>query len=118
MPGNPCCIGYVWSCDSTSHTWVQLGLGCACVSDDAGAGPFACGSETCAGNRICTSTDPGVAPADGAVLTPFYACADVPAACASNPTCDCVKANIGPSCYAYDCTTDANGHVTVRCMGV
>ena len=34
MPaGDPCCIGYMWSCDPTSGTWRKMGLGCACIQD-------------------------------------------------------------------------------------
>jgi hypothetical protein len=34
--GDPCCIGYVWECSSTTHTWTKDGLGCACQIDAGG----------------------------------------------------------------------------------
>jgi hypothetical protein len=123
-PGNEggCCAGYVWSC--VDGAWQKSGVGCACM-EDAGsethdatgdvasdAGPFACGSATCDANQICKVQAPGI---DGG--TESRACEGVPSACASTPTCDCIKTKL-PGCTANACTTDAQGHVTVSCMGI
>lgn len=127
--GNVCCIGYVWSCDPATGTWRKLGLGCACPPEDAGAddtfagdvdvpdgGAFACGSSTCNAGEICTRRPPGI-PVDASPPPLYYSCYPMPAACKTAPTCECVKANIGGSCYPTDCTIE-DGHVVLGCMGV
>ena len=68
--GDPCCIGYVWSCQNGS--WAQLGLGCSCeVHPDAAvdAGPD-CGQQSeptysCPTARDAASPDGGVCHAYG-----------------------------------------------------
>ncbi|MGZ3420713.1 MAG: hypothetical protein ACXVEF_08920 [Polyangiales bacterium] len=122
-PGNEggCCAGYVWQCMDGS--WKKLGLGCACLPEDAGsdtssdasktdAGPFACGSSTCTADQICKTQESGI---DGG--TSSKSCEALPADCAATPTCACVKAKIGASCTVHDCTDDGKGHVTLSCMG-
>jgi hypothetical protein len=118
--GNICCIGYVWQC--SGGAWTKLGLGCACQIDDAGAdapsdAPFACGTSTCSSTEMCTSRPPGI-PTDASPPPTFYACESIPAACASTPTCDCIRANIGPNCSVTNCSVDVNGDVHVECLGV
>jgi hypothetical protein len=64
QPGDPCCIGYEWSCQSGA--WAKLGLGCACrVEPDAGldAGPD-CGQPP-EPTYSCAAAD--AAPRDGGV---------------------------------------------------
>jgi hypothetical protein len=127
--GDPCCIGYVWNCQSGK--WVKLGLGCACLPKDTGvadtggevsdakpvdAGPFACGSVTCTPDQICTARPPGV-PTDASPPPIYYSCMTMPSACVATPTCDCVKAHVDASCSPTTCSVDASGHVTLGCMG-
>ncbi|MBI2395563.1 MAG: hypothetical protein HYV09_38715 [Deltaproteobacteria bacterium] len=120
--GDVCCIGYVWSCESSSGTWRKLGLGCPCVPEDTGAedgvvadtGQFTCGSSACSAGQICTKRPPGI-PTDGPPPL-YYSCYPMPTACLSTPTCECVKANIGGMCTVTDCTVE-DGHVVLGCMG-
>lgn len=111
-----CCIGYIWQCQDGA--WAKLGLGCACMPDDAGpdtksdAGPFACGTSTCTASEICKTQESGI---DGGSSS--KSCAALPAGCETTPTCECVKSKIGPSCTAAECTDDG-GHVSITCMGV
>lgn len=147
MPtGDPCCIGYMWTCDPTSGTWHKSGLGCACTVQDAAeetvtdatsdskdgapdgdapvetsfdaGGPFACGSTTCPADQICTGRPPGI-PVETSPPPIYYSCMDFPAACKSTPTCECVKTNINPGmCTVTDCSIDAEGNITLGCMGI
>jgi hypothetical protein len=126
--GNACCRGYAWSCETganlTTGTWKKLGLGCACVPDagqnDAGqteagqsdAGPFGCGSSTCNGAQYCQVVSGGAQLPDGGTNTSSQ-CIDIPPACASNPTCDCIKQN-GQTCG--DLCSVQNGHIEVQCL--
>jgi hypothetical protein len=120
---NPCCNGFI-SCDGSK--WTRQSLGCACIQAETGvpptdappaidAGHFACGSaKTCNGTQFCAERAPGV---DGGTSALYYTCESIPAACASTPTCDCVKANVGASCTVLSCKVDAAGNVTLGCMG-
>jgi hypothetical protein len=122
---NPCCDG-LWQCNGTTHQWQQAGLGCACQPADTGvpptdappaldAGHFSCGTaKTCNGTQFCAERAPGV---DGGTSALYYTCESIPAACASTPTCDCVKANVGANCTVLSCKVDAAGNVTLGCMG-
>jgi hypothetical protein len=121
QPHDPCCAGYMWTCDS-SGTWQQTGLGCACqaVPD---AGPFACGDKTCLEGTYCTAQPPGIVAADGGMIATAYTCVPVPAGCASAPTCACIESTL-PSFDACStkspgvtCDSDPAGHVTVHCIG-
>lgn len=128
--GDPCCIGYVWMCDATTHRWVKEGLGCACSpppdASDAHAkndgGPWACGSgateATCGGDQYCQDHPPGIPGPDGSVLPDAYQCLGFPSSCAANPTCACVVPTLsGGSCTVTSCE-EHDGHVVVHCMGV
>lgn len=122
---NPCCDG-LWQCNATTHQWEMAALGCACVPQDTGvpptdappavdAGYFSCGSsKACAGTQFCAERAPGF---DGGTSALYYTCESIPAACATTPTCDCVKANVGPTCTVLSCKVDAAGNVTLGCMG-
>jgi hypothetical protein len=139
--GNICCIGYVFYCDPARNVWEKQGVGCACmVGDmDAGggdapsdappdvivphdAGPFACGpSVTCSANQYCTDQPPGIPGPDGSVIPDFFSCTDFPAACGATPTCACITPMLPPNCTqqpAAGCSQDAEGNITVHCLGV
>lgn len=123
QPHDPCCAGYEWTCDSTSGTWQQAGLGCACqVMPEAG--PFACGNKTCLDGYYCEAQPPGIVAADGGTIPTAYTCVPVPAACASTPTCGCIESTLSSfdTCSTQTpgvtCTMDTSGHVTVHCIGV
>jgi hypothetical protein len=116
IQGNPCCEGK-WQC--TNSKWTLLMFGCACqmgadAAVDSGfdAGPFACGGQMCSPAQYCEDRAPGIPDASDSL-----SCVSIPSACASTPTCTCVKAN--GACQptmVTQCTEDA-GHVTVHCLG-
>lgn len=117
--GNLCCDG-AWTCDTASGKWTKLYGGCACLPPDAGwdAGPFTCGpTATCTASQVCEDHPPGIAYADGGAPPHWYQCTAVPAACADYPTCACVKAAGACSPSQVASCDDANGHVTVHCLG-
>ena len=106
---NACCAPS-YACSPQSKTWEALAVGCACIG-------FTCGDKTCAGTQICVVRGSGVLVPDGGKST-FYECAEYPAACARQWTCDCLKKNIGPSCMlspAGGCD-ESKGHPTLTCM--
>jgi len=72
--------------------------------------PFTCGELTCAGGQYCAITFPGV---PGAPIE--YACADLPARCAADPSSACACLGDLGVC-ATDCTFDAAGNLTTRCI--
>lgn len=124
QPSDPCCAGYVWSCTGSPETWQKLGLGCTCQIDaGVDAGPFACGSATCAGGQFCEVQPPGIAAPDGGTLPTGYDCVPVPPACAASPTCGCIESTLSPSdtCSTatpgVSCTADGEGHVIIDCIG-
>jgi hypothetical protein len=102
---SPCCRSYVWTCDASSHTWVQgpNQLGCACVTG------FACGSTMCSSGQVCVAEtisggacllpdDAGACP-NGTThwgpccsnISTSYTCATRPAGCGSTLTCSCAS---------------------------
>jgi hypothetical protein len=126
QPSDPCCAGYEWTCSSSSGTWQQAGLGCACQVD-AGphdAGPFACGSTTCAGDAYCEDHPPGIVGPDGSTLPDAFTCSSLPSSCASNPTCACIEATLpaqdvcSTKTPGVTCSDDGAGHVILHCLGV
>jgi hypothetical protein len=119
-PGDPCCLGYVWSC--VSGTWQKLGLGCACQPPPT---PFACGNTTCSGDQYCQDHPPGIPPPpDAGPLGDTYVCVSLPASCSPVAYCGCVQASIpapDPCSSAnpgVTCDDDGQGHVTVHCLGI
>jgi hypothetical protein len=55
-------------------------------------GSLTCGDKSCGANTICVEVVPGT---DGG--TPQFSCDSIPTACASQPTCACLKnAGFGP----------------------
>ena len=136
QPADPCCAGYLWTCDPSTHVWEKAGLGCACVGPgDAGgsdadasraedAGPFACGGLTCPGDAYCTDTPPGINFADGGRPPDYFACTKIPASCAATPTCACIEASLpsGDACStrspAVTCVDQGAGRVTLHCQGI
>ena len=87
------------------------------------AGPFACGTTTCAADEYCTDHPPGIVPADGGMFPDAYICVPIPATCTTAPTCACIESTI-PSedpCSTHTpgitCTADTDGHVTIGCIG-
>jgi hypothetical protein len=126
QPHDPCCAGYEWTCDVSTGTWQQVGLGCACAVE-AGlpeAGPFTCGTATCPGADFCEDHPPGIRNPDGSVPPDSYECNPIPSSCSATPTCACIEATLSssdpcstqPSVNAT-CTDDA-GHVIIHCIGV
>lgn len=113
--GDPCCIGYMWSCDTSAGVWRKLGLGCAC-RPPVDAGSFTCGTRTCGGASVCLDQAPGIRYADGGTPPNSYSCADLPAQCRSTPTCACVLPLAPSSCLVPRCQ-ESGGHVTLYCMG-
>lgn len=99
-----CCGGVVPVCQGSPATWVSFGVGCACTSRP-------CGDRSCGGNQICKAVSAGV-PAGN----PAFSCEEMPKACATEWTCDCVKANLGATCTASACV-DKGNHVDLTCMG-
>ena len=125
MDGDPCCIGFVWSCGGFSapagDTWTKVGLGCACREDAGGPespppASFPCGSTTCDAGALCEDFAPGIAPPDGGTLPDYFTCSTIPSECASKPTCDCIRKHMPSGCFGT-CTVDASGNPTVHCMG-
>jgi hypothetical protein len=124
QPADPCCAGYEWVC--STGTWQQSGLGCACQVEAGAvdAGPFTCGTSTCAGGDYCQDHPPGIVPADGGSFPDAYECLPVPAACAATPTCACIESTLpsGDACSTHTpgvtCTDDGAGHVVLHCLGV
>jgi len=116
IQGNPCCEGK-WQC--TNGKWTLLQFGCACGGFDAAptdsgydAGPFTCGGSSCTAAQYCVDQQPGIPDASDS-----FSCTNIPAACASTPTCACVKANGACAQTAVASCTEMSGHVTVKCMG-
>ena len=116
--GDPCCIGYAWSCDGSSHTWRRYGLGCACRVDagaidaglDAGpdAGAFVCGNLICTGTEYCKQSIASAPPPDGGPQV-WNECIPIPAACTPTPTCECLRQQ------GVACTCKQNGPMFVTC---
>lgn len=70
------------------------------------AGMFACGELFCASKaQYCR-----VSLTDAMGYADLYKCQDLPPACGSARSCDCV-----PKCGAFQCELDAAGNPTVRC---
>jgi len=87
------------------------------VPDGADAA-FTCGQAICTADQLCYELAAGRAidaglPPDAAVEQP--GCAPIPAACAADPTCDCLIQNVTTSCpYAPTCQI-SNGHPYLVC---
>ncbi len=117
IQGSPCCEGE-WVCQSGK--WNLLQAGCACGGLDAAppadsgydAGPFSCGGASCTASQYCVDQAPGIADASDSLT-----CTNLPPACASTPTCACVKANGACQQTAVSSCDEMSGHVTVHCMG-
>ncbi len=107
--GDPCCRGYVWSCDAATSTWRRFGLGCACVVD-AGRTSVTCGTQTCAANEYCTTAGGGPRPLDGGNNT-TYKCTQLPARCVATPTCACIHPEPSTGCSC----ADVGGHPAITC---
>lgn len=120
--GDPCCIGYEWSC--VGDHWSKLGLGCSCRVDaggDAGsdggneaghadAGPFTCGTHTCdPEQQYCEYSYSGVA-MPGTDAGPRIGCESFDAGCAT-PSCACIGASFSAtspgSCGCYQSPSGA-----------
>lgn len=91
------------------------------VSNSTGClpqGSFACGGSTCTdGAQYCLETSPGIPQVDGGGSN-SYACDGLPAACALDPTCACVRAN-SPACPGMEIScSDTGGRVTRYCGGI
>jgi hypothetical protein len=109
--GDPCCIGYEWTC-AGGH-WSKLGLGCSCRIDagsDAGqadAGPFTCGTHTCDPQRQYCEYGYSNIPTDAG---PSIGCESFDAACAT-ASCACIGASISTtspgSCGCYQSPSGA-----------
>lgn len=99
-----CCGGVVPVCQGSPPTWMSFGVGCACRNTP-------CGDKSCNGNQVCKAQGPGT---PGGSTT--YTCEDMPAACAKEWTCACVKASLGASCTVSACD-DTGNHVKVTCIG-
>jgi hypothetical protein len=120
IQGNICCEGQ-WKCQNGK--WNLLQAACACGGADAAptdsgydagydAGPFACGGMMCTPSQYCVDQAPGIADASDS-----FTCTNIPAACATTPTCACVKANGACIQTAVSSCDEVSGHVTVHCMG-
>lgn len=73
--------------------------------DGGGDGGLACGP-----NLVCNpATQYCSVLFSGPMVTPNYACADLPEDCPSPPTCECIRAGIGCDC------TESDSRVTVTC---
>jgi hypothetical protein len=118
-PSDPCCTtGYVWSCDTTTGTWQQEGLGCACP---AAPMPFSCGTTECVPGQYCEAYTPGTAPPDGG--GPTYTCLTIPSQCTASPTCGCIQSAIEgahPECSSTQgtCVDQGAFGITLDCHGV
>ena len=76
---------------------------------DATAHTFACDNATCAeGAQYCFRYANGVAAA-------VAGCNDLPAACASAPTCDCLMANVTASCGNLATCAAQGADLTLSC---
>jgi hypothetical protein len=118
QPSDPCCVGYEWSCDTSTGTWEQLGLGCACPAPPS---PTPCGPNECAPGNYCLVIGPDY-PDGGA--SGGYKCLPVPGPCADVPNCTCVEAMASqsdPSCSpdggGTSCTDLGNGSIRLGCQG-
>jgi hypothetical protein len=98
--GEAVCSGRSWSCSSCP-------------------GPFACGDRACQTGEVCLERAPGIRYADGGTPPNYYECRKVPAKCAGNETCGCVKplAQAELMCWGAQCD-DTSGHVMLGCMGM
>jgi hypothetical protein len=113
--GDPCCIGYEWTC--TGGHWSKLGLGCSCqvdagsdAADEAGpadAGPFMCGTHTCDPQRQYCEYAYSNVPTDAG---PSMGCASFDAGCAT-ASCACIGASVSAtspgSCGCYQSSSGA-----------
>jgi hypothetical protein len=118
--GDPCCIGYEWTC-AGGH-WSKVGLGCACrvdagsdAGDEAGqadAAPFTCGTHTCdpqrqyceyAYSNIPTDAGPsiGCESFDAGCATPSCACIGVRFSATSPGSCGCYQSSSGAVTNAF-----------------
>jgi hypothetical protein len=134
--GDPCCVGYVWACQSGK--WQKEGLGCACMLDagsgDAAkgddAGPTSCGKLTCKSGEVCvvqeSSEGPCLRPDDAGVCPPpttstggcctysttTYQCQPEPASCDGHLTCGCAT-----SLCQCECTGAMGSTLQCACSG-
>jgi hypothetical protein len=81
--------------------------------DSGPSGPQSCGSQTCAASQYCNEFQGGPAPPPDSGPSGGFTCAPLPAACVSNPTCACLKANGATVCTCVD----ENGHPHNTCQG-
>jgi len=129
MSGNACCIGYVWSCSSSTGTWVKEGLGCACLID-AGVAVDAGGSDSCGGcpaGDVCVVTTssggPCMQPGDGGVcpggqVVPPGSCCDnssVSAACQPRPSACTGGLSCGCAASLCSCMCSSAAGSTLQC---
>jgi len=115
-PGG-CCAGFIWSCNG--KTWSKQGVGCPCVTPDAGS--FACGPNglTCnAGTQFCQDQAGGVPiPDSGGMVSHSWTCEPLTGLCQDGPTCACVKA-IGACMQTGVSTCQESGReITIHCWG-
>jgi hypothetical protein len=68
---------------------------------------------------MCTDMTPGIAFPDGGTPPDYLSCGTIPNECTATPTCDCVVTALkkGSFCYPSACKADAQGNLTVTCMG-
>ncbi|MEO7110840.1 MAG: hypothetical protein ABI183_10410 [Polyangiaceae bacterium] len=90
------------------------------ASHDSGGCNGTCIAQKCGDTLTCTATQyclvepPGIAFEDGGTPPTSYACVDIPAACSSSPTCDCIEAPA--PCDVASCSTSSGG-ITLNCLG-
>jgi hypothetical protein len=70
----------------------------------------ACGPLTCVTGEACVESNNGAPPPDGGAPT-MHACVVVPAACAAQPTCECLDGNGGSGAF---CQKAAPG--SIQCV--
>jgi len=103
--GNPCCIGYVWECSTSTSTWIQLGVGCSCqVQPDAS-------TEVPTNHRPDDSQCAGVPAAGTCSIDIMMAACSQDSQCTAGTNGRCIESMGGAlycSCSYDTCQVDTN----------
>jgi hypothetical protein len=93
-----------------------------CSSEDGSRPPVTCGEEVCAPGQLCATitaghvcdTNPDEGIGEYAVLRRY--CMDPPAACGSEPSCDCIGGCALATGEGRPCLGVADDHVSCGCF--
>lgn len=108
MPGDPCCIGYVWACiggPSGASVWTQEGLGCACRADAATDVATDDGGHVDANPSACPSTWAAASTGDhDSLCAAAIACDYAEGSCTCEPFCGGIPVPDADTSPRWACT--------------